>query len=99
MKFSDLVIAFPTIPDHKAFRDSRSGSWFIQAINKVFGNKELVQSLEIRDLLDKVAVELATRVPVDYECPNTNKIIRNVVQSSEYTVTGMRKHWYFPEIE
>ncbi len=58
-------------------------------MTKVFSNRENTNAMEIRELLDQVGKEMA-----DFKADVRGT--KNVVQSLEYTVTGMSKKLYFP---
>ncbi len=90
MVFSDLILGFPTLPNHAAFRDKATGSWYINSVCKVFGNPYNVKQFEVRELLDKVAIDMANHEPAKYGD------LEDVVQLSEYVVVGMRRKWYLP---
>ena len=54
-QFSDMITIFPTFKDYASVR-KKEGSWFVDAFTKVFSKAENTNSLEIKDLLDKVNI-------------------------------------------
>ena len=92
LKFSDIIQLFPTVEEYAAVRKSTEGSWFVKALTNVLSKPENTNSLEIIDLLAIISKELATFTgPV-----TTEKGYENLIQTFEYTVTGVSKKMYFP---
>ncbi len=53
--FSDMITIYPTFENYASVR-KKEGSWFVDAFCKVFSNAEDTNSMEIRELLDKVTL-------------------------------------------
>ena len=51
--FSDMITVFPTFEDYASVR-KKDGSWFVDAFCRVFSKAENTNSMELRELLDKV---------------------------------------------
>ncbi len=92
-RINNLLIAFSTIDPYVSNRSQTEGSWYFNALEKVFSNPALTDSLEIRKLLDETDKELSTIVR------NVKQVDGDIVrscQTSEYHVIGMRKDFYLP---
>jgi hypothetical protein len=89
--FSDMLVAYPTILNYKAYREVGTGSWYIQELCKIFGNKDYTNIYEIRGLYDLVAENLSKRTG------QGDKIGDKIIQNSEYRVLGMSKKLYLPK--
>ena len=93
LTFTDLITVYPNLDEYASVRKHEQGSWFIQGMCKILDNKEITNTFEIRDILDKVAEEVSQKrdkVKVDGGERD------DIVQTSEYVVTGMTKKLYFP---
>ena len=80
--WSDMVIAYSTIPGYVANRDIVDGSWFIQSFCQVF--RERAKTLEIREMLDLVSKRLR-----EFQSERGTK------QSFDYVVRHLYKKFYF----
>ncbi len=93
LKYSEMIVVYPTVDLHAAVRKPE-GSWFVHSLCEVFGDRDLTNAYELRDLLDKVCIRLS-HFKDDVNVGNGFKY-QDVVQTSEYVVTGMSKKFYFP---
>ena len=80
--WSDMVIAYSTIPGYVANRDTVDGSWFIQSFCQVF--RDRAKTLEIREMLDLVSKRLR-----EFQSERGTK------QSFDYVVRHLYKKFYF----
>ncbi len=54
--FSDMITVYPNVDEYASIRKADEGSWFITALCKVFDNRVYTNTLDIKELLDKVHV-------------------------------------------
>jgi len=89
---ADFFYAYSTPPGHYAFRNAKDGSWFIQAISKVF--KEYGTRFEINQLMTRVNKKVA----YDFESKSKIKAFNAKKQVSS-SVSMLTKELYFPQKE
>jgi len=82
--WKDMLIGYATVPGYVANRDVNKGSWYIEAICKVFMNN--AADKDIREMMDQVSQEMDE---YQSEGPEASK------QSSTYEVRGFSKKLYF----
>ncbi|KYN04011.1 Caspase Nc [Cyphomyrmex costatus] len=79
--YSDMLIVQSTLPGYVSYRDSDTGSWFIQILCKVFMNH--AHSNHLQDLFNMIDAELKVHRTINYEC-----------QTSSVQSLGFNKHCY-----
>uniref|UniRef100_A0A914P8N5 Caspase-3 n=1 Tax=Panagrolaimus davidi TaxID=227884 RepID=A0A914P8N5_9BILA len=84
----DMVIAFATTPRYVSWRNSNSGSWFIQSICEIFG--KFAATEDIGSLLIKVN----KRVADAYQSSNAGQ-----KQIPEFVIRLQKKFYFFPGIK
>ncbi|XP_070615051.1 caspase-9 [Erythrolamprus reginae] len=57
---SDILVCFPTFPGHVSWRDTQSGSWFIEALDEVLAREAHLEDLV--SILMKVGNVVASKV-------------------------------------
>jgi len=82
--WTDMLIAYATIPGYVANRDIFRGSWFVEAICKVFASQSAEK--DIREMMDEVSQEMMN---FRSEGPDIS------MQSSTYEVRGFYKKLFF----
>jgi len=82
--WGDMLIAYATVPGYVANRDVYRGSWFVEAICKVFATH--AADKDIREMMDEVSQEMEK---YHSEGPNGS------MQSSTYEVRGSFKKLFF----
>jgi hypothetical protein len=82
-KFSNLIVAYSTIPSYGSERNTKSGTYYIQALCDILKNVHSTNTKSMYELLDEVAGRL--------------EISQNGKCTAEYKRYGpMKKKWYFP---
>ncbi|XP_078486454.1 caspase-2 [Ciona intestinalis] len=85
----DILVAYPTAKDMKAFRNEAAGSWFINAITKVFSKK--AKTKHVVDMLTEVKNLMSQQIAY---APGTKN---HRCQVSAVTEDSLRKKLYlFP---
>jgi hypothetical protein len=85
-KYSNMYVAFATIPDHKSYRNKK-GTRYIQTFCDILDDKDLTNTKQMVDLLNEVSDRLSTVMV------NDNKYS----QTTDLRIIGlMRQHWYMP---
>ncbi|XP_011703913.1 PREDICTED: caspase Nc isoform X1 [Wasmannia auropunctata] len=79
--YSDILVVQSTLPGHVSYRDSVTGSWFIQILCKVFMN--YAHTHHIQDLFNLIDAELKQL-----------RTMRNECQTSSMQSLGFNKHCY-----
>jgi len=82
--WKDILIGYATVPGYVANRDINTGSWYIEAICKVFMNN--AADKDIREMMDEVSKEMD-----EYQSDG----LEASKQSSTYEVRGFNKKLYF----
>ncbi len=95
MQFTDMVTVYPTIEGYSAMKAKNSGSWFINALCQILDNPKITNVHELSEILDKVSLKLSSPEYRGHVRDCNGKLHDNVVQTSEYTVTGMSRKFYF----
>ncbi|XP_078487617.1 caspase-2-like [Ciona intestinalis] len=86
---SDILVAYPIVKDMKAFRNEAAGSWFINAITKVFSKKAKTE--HVADMLTEVKNLMSQQIA---NAPGTKN---HRCQVSAVTEDSLRKKLYvFP---
>ncbi|XP_013920084.1 PREDICTED: caspase-9 [Thamnophis sirtalis] len=62
---SDILVCYPTFPGHVSWRDTQSGSWFIEALDQVLAEKAHLEDLP--SMLTKVGNIVADKVAGPYK--------------------------------
>ncbi|KYQ46999.1 Caspase Nc [Trachymyrmex zeteki] len=79
--YSDMLIVQSTLPGYVSYRDSKTGSWFIQILCKIFMNH--AHQNHVQDLFNMIDAELKNLRTTNYEC-----------QTSSVQSLGFNKHCY-----
>jgi len=82
--WTDMLIAYATVPGYVANRDIYRGSWFVESICKVFAGQAAEK--DIREMMDEVSTEMQN---FQSEGPDGS------MQSSTYEVRGSFKKLFF----
>ncbi len=95
LAYSDLVRVYPTVDNNVSIIGEFSGSWFIQALCKILSDPDKTNYLELREILDATAEELAKKRPNQPIKLTDGSESDKIALSLEYTVTAMSKKFYF----
>ncbi|XP_011639443.1 caspase Dronc isoform X2 [Pogonomyrmex barbatus] len=79
--YSDMLVVQSTLPGHVSYRDSVTGSWFIQILCKIFMNH--AHTNHVQDLFSMIDAELKHLRTTNNEC-----------QTSSIQSLGFNKHCY-----
>nr|XP_031847606.1 caspase-3 isoform X2 [Nomia melanderi] len=79
--YADILVAQATLPEHVAFRDKITGSWFLQILCEVFMN--YAHKTHVQDLFNMVDERLKIQRTINDEC-----------QTSIVTSVGFNKHCF-----
>ncbi|XP_018375507.1 PREDICTED: caspase Dronc-like isoform X1 [Trachymyrmex cornetzi] len=79
--YSDMLIVQSTLPGYVSYRDSKTGSWFIQILCKIFMNH--AHKNHVQDLFNMIDAELKILRTTNHEC-----------QTSSVQSLGFNKHCY-----
>jgi hypothetical protein len=81
-KFSNLIVAFSTIPSYVSWRHPIAGTVYIQALCDILNNVHSTNTKSMYELLDEVASRLGISLNIS---------------TAQYQIYGpMEKKWYFP---
>ncbi|XP_018056038.1 PREDICTED: caspase Dronc-like isoform X3 [Atta colombica] len=79
--YSDMLIVQSTLPGYVSYRDSKTGSWFIQILCKIF--MKHAHENHVQDLFNMIDAELKNLRTTNHEC-----------QTSSVQSLGFNKHCY-----